>query len=400
MAPDVTTPDPIRPRRAAEAVRVALEEARVVLIQGARQVGKSTLVREVVAGRVDLAEGRSILAQIVSSGHARKRWAVTLGWGGLGAAVTLMLGGDAPVALTAFLAACGIDRMQMFLMKRRVPYFYQQVAGGLLATLFTAAVTWAVQPWVTMNASLVVVASIILLLAGLGFVGAIQDSISGFYVTGNARITEVMLVTAGIIGGVTGGLSLSRILGFGLHELTIPTFTLQSLATASFGAAGAAAAFAWASYSPKRILIPIAFLGAASAAIAQSIQYTGLGRPWAVGVAAFAVGLVSYSISGRFKVPPLVTVVSAMVPLLPGLSIYQGLFLLGEDGGQRVAAGLLSLFTAVSVAIALAAGVILGEHVAQPVKREARKVENRLAGPRLVGVTRVKKRPRRRYDTS
>ena len=43
---------------------------------------------------------------------------------------------------------------------------------------------------------------------------------------------------------------------------------------------------------------------------------------------------------------------------------------------------------------ALAAGVILGEYVAQPVMREARRVEARLAGPRLVGVTRVRRRRR------
>ena len=46
---------------------------------------------------------------------------------------------------------------------------------------------------------------------------------------------------------------------------------------------------------------------------------------------------------------------------------------------------MLSLMTAASVAIALASGVILGEYVAQPLKREARRLERRLSGPRLVG---------------
>ena len=45
--------------------------------------------------------------------------------------------------------------------------------------------------------------------------------------------------------------------------------------------------------------------------------------------------------------------------------------------------------TAASVALALAAGVILGEYVAQPLRREARRVESRLAGPRLVGPVHV-----------
>ncbi|WP_246355328.1 threonine/serine exporter family protein [Nocardioides ungokensis] len=106
-------------------------------------------------------------------------------------------------------------------------------------------------------------------------------------------------------------------------------------------------------------------------------------------MAAFFVGLVSYTVAGRLRVPPLVVVVSAVVPMLPGLLIYRGLSLLGE-GGPATSEGLLALITAASVATALASGVILGEYVAQPLKREAQKLESRLAGPRLVGPLKVR----------
>jgi uncharacterized membrane protein YjjB (DUF3815 family) len=90
------------------------------------------------------------------------------------------------------------------------------------------------------------------------------------------------------------------------------------------------------------------------------------------------------------RVPTLVVVVSAIVPLLPGLAIYRGLSLLAAGGN-----GILSLMAAAAIAIALSSGVILGEYVAQPLHREARRLEHRLAGPRLVGPLRaraVKKR--------
>jgi uncharacterized membrane protein YjjB (DUF3815 family) len=105
------------------------------------------------------------------------------------------------------------------------------------------------------------------------------------------------------------------------------------------------------------------------------------------------IGVVSYSVAGRIKVPPLVVVVSAIVPLLPGLSIYRGLSLLATGGG-----GLVPIIGAAGIAIALAAGVILGEYVAQPLRREARKLETRLAGPRLVGPLRA--RPSRRESAA
>ena len=95
------------------------------------------------------------------------------------------------------------------------------------------------------------------------------------------------------------------------------------------------------------------------------------------------IGLVSYSVAGRVRVPALVVVVSAIVPLLPGLSIYRGLSLLSA-GLTEGDTGLLSIITAAAIAIALASGVIFGEYLAQPLKREARRLENRLSDPRRV----------------
>ena len=125
------------------------------------------------------------------------------------------------------------------------------------------------------------------------------------------------------------------------------------------------------------------------------MEVNGFGRAAAAGVAAFFVGLVAYAVAGRVRVPPLVVAVPAIVPFLPGLSIYRGLTWLA-DGGYLVSQGILALMTAISVAIALASGVILGEYVAQPLKREARKLESRLAGPRLVGPFRAMTRAERR----
>ncbi|MGZ4582457.1 MAG: threonine/serine ThrE exporter family protein, partial [Nocardioidaceae bacterium] len=78
--------------------------------------------------------------------------------------------------------------------------------------------------------------------------------------------------------------------------------------------------------------------------------------------------------------------VSAIVPLLPGLSIYRGLSLMAAGDS----AGTLELFGAAGIAVSLASGVILGESIAQPLKREARRLEGRLSGPRLVGPLRAR----------
>ena len=44
--------------------------------------------------------------------------------------VALLLGGDALVIAIAFLAAIVIDRLKRAMGRRRLPSFYQQIAGG------------------------------------------------------------------------------------------------------------------------------------------------------------------------------------------------------------------------------------------------------------------------------
>ncbi len=344
------------------------------------------LVREVTADRIDLTGARAALAQIVSSGHSTPRWAVSVAWGFMCAGVAILLGGSLTVIAIAFAAAVCIDRLQLVMARRRMPFFYQQVAGGGIATILAAA---AAAAGLVADPSLVVTANIIMLLAGIGFMGALQDALSGFYVTAGARLTEALLATAGIIAGVSGGFTLARVAGVEIGRLDVGATGWDGLTMMAVGAALCAGAFAFASYAPKRIIVPIAVIAAVAMLISQSFAIQGFGRAWPTAIAAFFVGLVSYTVSGRLRVPPLVVVVSAVVPMLPGLSIYRGLALMAE-GGASTSEGLLAMVTAASVATALSSGVILGEYVAQPLKREAHKLENRLAGPRLVGPLRVR----------
>ena len=160
------------------------------------------LVGELVHEPMELSEARQRMRQIVSAKRSLPKWAVTLAWGVMCAAVATYLGGRELVAVTAFLAAVLIERVQTWLATHRLPTFYLQVAGGMIATLIAVGLKAAS---VETTASLVVSANIIMLLAGIGFMGALQDALSGFYVTAGARLLEAMLATAGIIAGVAPG---------------------------------------------------------------------------------------------------------------------------------------------------------------------------------------------------
>ena len=356
------------------------------------------LVNALLADAIDRDEARARIARIVSTGHALPRWASTLAVGVSGAAIGVLLGGDLPMLAIAFLAAMGIDVLKWRMSRRRLPDFYQQVAGGLLATL-VAAVTTAAVPSVFPQPSLVITASVIMLLAGVSFMGAIQDALTGFYITGSARILEALLAPAGSIAGESGGLTVARMLGLVLgfvHPGAAGGF--EYVPFMMFGGGLAAAAFALSCYAPWRSLLPIGFIAATAVGVFQTILLQDVGRTWAAAAAALLVGLVAYAASGRFRIPPLVIVVPAILPMLPGLSIYRGLALIGAEPGDS-AEGIVAMVTAASIAIALASGVILGEYAAQPLRREARRLERRLSGPRLVGPHRAgSPRPARVLD--
>ena len=147
------------------------------------------------------------------------------------------------------------------------------------------------------------------------------------------------------------------------------------------GGAIAAAAYAYSAYAPERSLLPIAAVAALSVGMYAVALDRGVGIAWSSALAALLLGLVSYPVAARVRVPSLVVVAACILPFLPGLTIYRGLALAATDAS----AALLAMVSAIAIAIALSSGAILGEYLVQPIRREARRLEAKLAGPRLVG---------------
>jgi uncharacterized membrane protein YjjP (DUF1212 family)/uncharacterized membrane protein YjjB (DUF3815 family) len=336
------------------------------------------LIRDLVEGRLDRAEATSRLNKIISTGHSRPRWSVTVALGVMGGGVGMVLGGDVLVVAVAAAAAMLVDRLQRQMGRRRLPTFYQQVDGGLLATLIAVGVD---STSADVSPSLVISTSIVMLLAGVNFLGAIQDALTGFPVTAGARILEAFLATAGVVAGVSGGLQIADVIGVDLGRLDPGAYAIADIPVMVVGGAIAAAAYAFSAYAPLRALTPIAAVAAVAIALYAGAYNRGFGIAWSSALAALLLGLAGYPVAARARIPALVVVAAGITPFLPGLSIYRGLTLLATDSS----AALLAMVNAAAIAIALSSGAILGEYVAQPIRREARRLESKLAGPRLVG---------------
>ncbi|MGX7825598.1 threonine/serine ThrE exporter family protein [Actinokineospora sp. 24-640] len=341
-----------------------------------------TLVRDISDGRVALADAHSELDRITEANHPYPRWVATLAWAGMAFAVTILIGGPVAMAAWAALITAVVDRVGRVLNKRALPFFFQQLVGGALATGGALALlAGGLLPGA--RATVLVGAAITVLLSGLSVVSTVQDAISGYNVTAAGRAMEVSLMTAGLIAGVVLALNISVALGMPYLPLAdaLPQTALRLPVQALAGAA-AAGCFALASYATPRALLIAAAAGGLGAAVHGVLRLGGIGLISASAGAAIAVGFAGGLVARRLRMPVLIVAVSGMVPLLPGLTTYRALY---ELAIAKSTAGIPTLMTAAAIALALAAGVVLGEFLAQPVRTGLSRLERKLAGPRMSG---------------
>lgn len=337
------------------------------------------LVRRIIRNNISAEEAYSELRRITAAPHPYPRWVATLAWGGMAFFVSLILGGGLTVALGAFFISALVDRLGRLLNKALLPFFFQQVVGGLVATgLATLIVNTGLVPM--RFSTLVAAAAITVLLSGLSTVSAVQDAITGYNVTAAGRTMETVLMSAGLITGVGFALKLAGLVGLTQAVPEIPAQTALGLPVVTVAGAGAAACFALASYSTMRSLLVAAAAGAIGAGVYGGLVLASLDAISASAIAATLVGFCGGVLARRLKVTPLVVAVSGITPLLPGLSTYRGLYELATE-----ASGVPTLIKAVAIGLALAAGVVLGEYLAQPVRTGLGRLERKLAGPRLAG---------------
>jgi uncharacterized membrane protein YjjP (DUF1212 family) len=335
------------------------------------------LADDAIAG-LPLAEALERLDTIIHAPHPYQRWVVTLALAGLAAAVAGLLGGGPEVAVVAACVTAAIDRLQRWLNAWGLPLFFQQAAGAALATGVAVGLAYAT-PHLPVAASLfkpslVVASGIVVLLAGLGLVGSVEDAISGHYLTAGARTFEVVLNTVGIVVGVAAVLDISHRGGLvpavpGAVHLRVSLVGLIAIAAAISGC------WALSSYAGPRAVLVAAAGGGVGYAIYAGCRDLGIGVTVASGVAALLVGAIADVAGDRFGVPALVVATSGVVPLLPGLGIYRALFALVNGTPQQ---GITLLLGAVTIGLGLASGVALGAFIARPLRAEADRWERRV----------------------
>ena len=299
-------------------------------------------------------------------------WVAALGNASIGMAVQLLHTTNPVVLALAFVMGVALNRLLEFLARRSMPVFFQQLAGGWLIVVVTAATSWAgTWDWTPLfhglAPTLIAVGGIVQLVAGMKFVSAGQDAIDSFYLTATARLLQVAMLTAGLVAGLVSGLTIASRFGFFIYlSSTVPTnpMPLRYAAVILAGVCVVVGAFAdWQT-------IVLTGGGAALAWFGYSASVAAVGgavTPSFVG--ALLAAVVVTMLVRRTSRPGFAIVNGALIGLVPGMRVYNGLLqMVGTNVVQPAPSqGAAALLIAAGVALALAAGASLGIYIGRPV---------------------------------
>lgn len=349
---------------------VALRDPNYRTIQAVQQ-----LIYDITQGDYTLDAAETKLESIISEPRAYPWWVVMFGNAGIVAGVSLMFTSSWRIVLTTFIIGILVDRVLALTIRRAMPSFFRQIIAATFVTLSAAFIALLAREGIDffqgMNPTLIVVGGIIMLVAGLAIVAAIQDAIEEFYVTANARILKAVMQTIGIVVGILIGLYTARKLGFGIAVSPDP-LTLNTLDYQLIGAGIASASFAMTSHTHWRAIAWAGIVGSSALGVAYLAREFDVATIPASGVAAIIVGLVGALLSRLWRTPSVGIIAAGIIPLVPGLALYNGLMQLINypPGDPLFARGLGTLFTALATALAIAAGATFGGMVGRPLRQK------------------------------
>jgi len=337
----------------------------------AKTAALNRLVSDIVKGE-PLPRAMERFDEIRAASTPYPGWVATLGNASIGMAVQLLHTTNPVVLALALVMGVALNRLLEFLSRRSMPMFFQQLAGGWLIVVMTAATSWAgTWDWTPLfhglAPTLIAVGGIVQLVAGMKFVSAGQDAIDGFYLTATARLLQVTMLTAGLVAGLVSGLTIAARFGFFIYlSSTVPTnpMPLRYVAVILAGVCVVVGAFAdWQT-------IVLTGGGAALAWFGYNASVAAVGgtvTPSFVG--ALLAAVVVTMLVRRTSRPGFAIVNGALIGLVPGMRVYNGLLqMVGTNVVQPAPSqGAATLLIAAGVALALAAGASLGIYIGRPV---------------------------------
>ncbi|WP_185975747.1 threonine/serine ThrE exporter family protein [Tessaracoccus rhinocerotis] len=328
------------------------------------------LIDEIGEGGLDLEEAREKLDALYDNIRPYRGWVICLGQAVLGAGVAAILGGRAVEMGFAALANALLFIVQLRLARTQLSVFFIQAVGAAVPTAMAVGIMHMrslQEGWFySVSPSLIVASGIVSLLAGVGVVAAARDAMDGNLITATARAFDAVLQTSGIVVGV----SVTLWIGFklGVAGYIAPTGGYASPSALQIVWACLIAIGVGFGFQLGLRAFPYAAILAALGFGVYQYSFEWIGNaPGAAALGALVVGFLAQIMTGRTRIPLIALVTTGVVAMMPGSSLYRGLYeLTSSFSGPISVQAQISLAQAIMIGLALAAGSSFGAQIARP----------------------------------
>lgn len=322
-----------------------------------RLSGTVALLDRVEQGHVDVATAARDLHELKTAPGRRRRYrllallASVTGW------VVFLNGFSVTTVLAALLASLLTAPVTPVVERSGLPAVF---GTALTAVVIAAVPNLTAAAGVSLAVGPAVVGALFVYLPGVAVVSSVIDGLSNAPLSSVARAISAAVTAGALALGMLAG----NALGAGLGLQYKPDATSVPVLVSVTGAALAMTGLAIAWDIPRRALPPTLAMGSAGWLVVAFLTQRGSGSGWAVYIlAATVVGVIGQAAATRQASATSVYLGVAILPLVPGFTLYQAMLALaqGKPGATSALgqAGLISI----SIAIGVAAGVALGRNL-------------------------------------
>lgn len=305
-----------------------------------RLVMVSALVERLQRDKLSPEAALSALEELERKPVKDPLWIHLLGWAGVCAASTLLLGGNVVEIVICFLIVLPAQFCRQWIAEKDVP----SPVGDMFAAFLVTAITLNIsrgRPAV--NTNLVIAGSLFGLLPGAAIVSSAQD-----------------LIGAAIAAGVGFTLDIGVHLSLGAEVSR--AVTVGWAWPWQIGAACVVSlCYGRALSIPRSALLYAGFIGGCGWLISLLIPQSG-GQELLLAtlLSMLVVGCISRLIEALQRIPVSVYTIPGVVPFLPGYTVYQGMLAIVQGQSTN---GVVLLIQAVAIAGTIAMGIALSSFI-------------------------------------
>ena len=260
-----------------------------------------------------------------------------------------MFGGEIPDAIATIFCGIILSIVMLDLGPKIGRGFVTTILAAAAITLTATAVSYFSYQvlHISFQTHYMIIGSMMPLVPGLAMTTAFRDILQGDYLSAGSRILEALMVAVCVAIGIGTGMGFSDMLG--LSETLTLSFYLSVANVPEFLLAAASAGVAIFGMSlffdtPKKCFFACFLNAFLSWGVYLIADYAGLNGLWASFLSTLAADLFAYYSARVLKAPVLLFLVAGILPMVPGISIYQGVysFIFGGNAAEILASAFMS----------------------------------------------------------